>query len=126
MSQYAIGPSASTRAGSPFVFPAQRPASPEIAESPSVTTAGVPTPGPSAAAGPQSPSASAIATTTNLPASRIARSPRRRSFLARDTTPRSSALQRSVEREHDQQSRRGTIGTHVAARSMRDARDGPS
>src|SRR5919112_1862101 len=51
VSQYAVGPSASTRAGSPFVLPAQRPASPEIAESPSVTTAGVPVPGPSAAAG---------------------------------------------------------------------------
>ena len=46
VSQYAVGPSASARAGSPFVLPAQRPASPEIAESPSVTTAGVPMQGP--------------------------------------------------------------------------------
>src|SRR5688572_21901213 len=52
VSQYAVEPSASTRHAAMFVFPAQRPASPDIAESPSVTTVGVPTPGPSAAAGP--------------------------------------------------------------------------
>ena len=46
VSQYAVGPSASTRDAASFVLPAQRPASPEIAESPSVTTVGVPTPGP--------------------------------------------------------------------------------
>src|SRR6185503_10668114 len=51
-SQYAVEPSASTRHAAMFVLPAQRPASPDIAESPSVTTVGVPTPGPSAAAGP--------------------------------------------------------------------------
>src|SRR5215212_4585150 len=50
--QYAVEPSASTLEGEPFVLPAQRPASPEIAESPSATTAGVPTPGPSARATP--------------------------------------------------------------------------
>src|SRR5688572_17847467 len=50
VSQYALEPRASTRQDSLFVLPAQRPASPEIAESPSVTTVGVPTPGPSAPA----------------------------------------------------------------------------
>src|ERR671917_2976508 len=49
-SWYAVEPRASTRDEDWFVLPAQRPASPEIAESPSVTTAGAPTPGPSAAA----------------------------------------------------------------------------
>ena len=49
-----------------LVFPAQRPASPEIAESPRVTTAGVPTPGPSAAAAGASPSRT-IATTSDQP-----------------------------------------------------------
>src|SRR3712207_9364736 len=44
-SAYAEEPSASTREDEPFVLPAQRPASPEMAESPSVTTAGSPTPG---------------------------------------------------------------------------------
>src|SRR5215207_3564508 len=52
VSQYAVEPSASTRHADMLVLPAQRPASPEMAESPSVTTVGVPTPGPSAAAGP--------------------------------------------------------------------------
>src|SRR5215204_2551544 len=52
VSQYAVEPSASTRHAAMFVLPAQRPASPEMAESPSVTTVGVPTPGPSATAGP--------------------------------------------------------------------------
>src|SRR5262245_7270312 len=51
VSQYAVGPSASTRDELLFVLPAQRPASPEIAESPTATTAGAPTPGPSAKAG---------------------------------------------------------------------------
>src|SRR5918994_6960357 len=51
VSQYALEPSASTRQAAMFVLPAQRPASPEIAESPSVTTVGVPTPG-AATAGP--------------------------------------------------------------------------
>ena len=46
------------------MFPAQRPPSPEIAESPSVTTVGVPTPGPSAAAGGASPSTIAPTTST--------------------------------------------------------------
>src|SRR3954467_12714545 len=68
VSQYAVGPSASTRAESPFVLPAQRPASPEIAESPSVTTVGVPTPGPSAAAG-------AATASTAVPANRTDRRP---------------------------------------------------
>src|SRR3954470_22728439 len=36
--KYAVGPSASVREGEPFVLPAQRPASPDIAESPSATT----------------------------------------------------------------------------------------
>src|SRR4051794_10726540 len=40
VSQYAVEPSASTRDESLLVLPAQRPASPEIAESPSVTTVG--------------------------------------------------------------------------------------
>ena len=35
---YAVEPSASVREDEPFVLPAQRPASPEIAESPSATT----------------------------------------------------------------------------------------
>src|SRR5215207_7055836 len=52
VSQYAVEPSASTRHAAMFVLPAQRPASPEMAESPSVTTVGVPTPGASATAGP--------------------------------------------------------------------------
>src|SRR5688500_6350402 len=51
VSQYAVEPSASTLLGESLVLPAQRPASPEIAESPIDTTVGVPTPGPSAAAG---------------------------------------------------------------------------
>src|SRR5215218_7040831 len=38
LSKYAAGPSASVREGEPFVLPAQRPASPDIAESPSATT----------------------------------------------------------------------------------------
>src|SRR3954447_8498493 len=65
VSQYAVGPSASTRAGPAFVLPAQRPASPEIAESPSVTTTGVPTPGPSADAGAAAPRTTATTTNTN-------------------------------------------------------------
>src|SRR4051794_37986607 len=48
VSQYAVGPSASTFALESFVLPAQRPASPETAESPSATIAGAPDPGPSA------------------------------------------------------------------------------
>src|SRR5918997_6431914 len=71
VSQYAVAPRASTRAGSAFVLPAQRPPSPEIAESPTVTTAGVPTPGPSAAAGALMPSAHPVATTRNVSAARI-------------------------------------------------------
>src|SRR6266545_3364346 len=51
LSKYASAPRASTRDGELLVLPAQRPASPEIAESPRLTTQGVPTPGPSAAAG---------------------------------------------------------------------------
>src|ERR1051325_4474942 len=51
-SQYAVGPSASTLPLESLVLPAQRPASPEIAESPSATIAGAPTPGPSAHAVP--------------------------------------------------------------------------
>ena len=39
------------------MFPAQRPASPEMAESPSATIAGVPTPGPSARAVATDPAA---------------------------------------------------------------------
>src|SRR4051812_28649533 len=50
------------RDGDPLVLPAQRPASPEIAESPSVTTVGVPTPGPSARAGAASTRAAPHAT----------------------------------------------------------------
>src|SRR3954471_13508695 len=65
VSQYAVGPSASTRAGPAFVLPAQRPASPEIAESPSVTTTGVPTPGPPADAGAAAPRTTATTTNTN-------------------------------------------------------------
>src|ERR1700742_3184316 len=42
MSWYALGPSASTSYGRLFVLPAQRPASPEIAESPSEMTIGGP------------------------------------------------------------------------------------
>src|SRR5436190_11580017 len=75
VSQYADEPSASVRHDSLFVLPAQRPPSPEIAESPSVTTAGVPTPGPSAAAGAASPSPNAIAMTRNPHPCRIAPSP---------------------------------------------------
>src|SRR5688572_14984734 len=40
MSWYADEPSASVFDGAPFVLPAQRPASPEMAESPSATTDG--------------------------------------------------------------------------------------
>ena len=40
-----------------LVLPAQRPASPEMAESPTLTTHGVPTPGPSAIAGAARPHA---------------------------------------------------------------------
>src|SRR4051795_3587976 len=50
LSAYAVDPSASTFAELPFVLPAQRPASPEIAESPTATTAAVPEFGPSARA----------------------------------------------------------------------------
>jgi hypothetical protein len=60
VSQYAVEPSASTSLELWFVLPAQRPASPEIAESPTLTTVGVPTPGPSpnAAAGTTASAAS--------------------------------------------------------------------
>src|SRR3954447_8072005 len=51
LSAYAVDPSASTFDELSLVLPAQRPASPEIAESPTLTTVGVPTPGPSAIAG---------------------------------------------------------------------------
>src|SRR5687767_351998 len=51
LSQYAFAPPASTRFEPLLVLPAQRPASPEMAESPRLTTHGVPAPGPSAAAG---------------------------------------------------------------------------
>src|SRR4051794_14973180 len=53
--QYAVEPGASTRELEPLVLPAQRPASPEIAESPSAAIDGVPTPGPSALAVPVPP-----------------------------------------------------------------------
>src|SRR4051794_9011229 len=65
VSQYAREPSASTFELESFVLPAQRPASPEIAESPSATIAGVPEPGPSAHAVPpiqQPPTATTHAT----------------------------------------------------------------
>src|ERR1044072_3386571 len=65
VSQYALEPSASTFALESLVLPAQRPASPEIAESPSATIAGAPTPGPSAHAVPpvqQQPTATTQAT----------------------------------------------------------------
>ena len=69
MSQYAVEPSASARVEESFEAPAQRPASPEIAESPTVTTVGVPTPGPSAAAaGATTPSTTMAATTALNPA----------------------------------------------------------
>src|SRR5215217_2961513 len=71
VSQYAVEPSASTRHADMLVLPAQRPASPEMAESPSVTTAGVPTPGPSATAGGASPSATPHRTTNNRTDARI-------------------------------------------------------
>ena len=45
------------------MLPAQRPASPEMAESPTLTTVGVPTPGPSASAGVTH--SAAAATTAN-------------------------------------------------------------
>src|SRR5215213_1930471 len=48
VSQYAVEPSASTFELDWLVLPAHRPASPEIAESPSATIDGGPTPGPSA------------------------------------------------------------------------------
>ena len=64
LSKYAVEPSASTLLGEPFVLPAQRPASPEIAESPTLTTAGVPTPGPSASAGTAGTHASPAAATS--------------------------------------------------------------
>src|SRR5437879_5216387 len=51
LSLYAVDPSASIDDELPFVFPAHRPASPEMAESPTLTTHGAPTPGPSATAG---------------------------------------------------------------------------
>src|SRR5215207_2959251 len=62
VSQYAVEPSASTSDGLLFVFPAQRPASPEMAESPTLTTVAMPTPGPSASAAPGT-AASAARTT---------------------------------------------------------------
>ena len=49
--------------GEPLVLPAQRPASPEMAESPTLTTVGFPTPGPSASAGVTH--SAAAATTAN-------------------------------------------------------------
>ena len=48
LSKYAVPPSASCSDSPLLVLPAQRPASPEMYESPTVTTHGVPTPGPSA------------------------------------------------------------------------------
>src|SRR5688572_12867907 len=90
-SWYAVDPSASTRELEPFVLPAQRPASPEIAESPSATTAGVPTPGPSARAAPQKTSAIAHATT----ATRRIRLPPARG------TAGSSQLELARELEHE-------------------------
>src|SRR4051812_50206392 len=51
LSLYAVEPSASMFDELLLVLPAQRPASPEIAESPTLTTHGDPAPGPSAAAG---------------------------------------------------------------------------
>src|SRR3954467_11398501 len=50
-SLYALDPRASMLDELLLVLPAQRPASPEIAESPTLTTHGAPAPGPSAAAG---------------------------------------------------------------------------
>ena len=57
------------------MLPAQRPASPEIAESPSVTTVGVPTPGPSASAGGASPSTTPQTTSIARTADRMTFSP---------------------------------------------------
>src|SRR4051794_29241843 len=76
LSSYVVGPVASVRELAPFVLPAQRPASPEIAESPRETTAGDEadaamcgtTPGPIVACAIADPgaqaSAAAIATST--------------------------------------------------------------
>src|SRR5690349_631508 len=68
VSQYAVEPSASTLEDELLVLPAQRPASPEIAESPIVTTVGVPTPGPSAfaTAGPATALSAVTASTASV------------------------------------------------------------
>ena len=71
------------------MLPAQRPASPEIAESPSVTTAGVPTPGPSADAAGASASTSPIATSSTRTSDRIRTPPR---WLAPSSPGRASAV----------------------------------
>src|SRR5512132_105351 len=71
VSQYAVDPSASTREDDWLVLPAQRPASPEMAESPSVTTVGVPTPGPAADAPGASASTSPTATSSTRTSGRI-------------------------------------------------------
>src|SRR5215213_6547756 len=76
VSQYAVEPSASTREEDWFVLPAQRPASPEIAESPSVTTVGVPVPGPSAHAAGASASTSPTATISTRTSDLIRTPPR--------------------------------------------------
>src|ERR687885_169225 len=55
VSEYGAEPSAPPRDGEPLVLPAHRPASPDIAESPSAAIDGVPTPGPSAYAVPAAP-----------------------------------------------------------------------
>src|SRR5687767_1124647 len=70
-SQYAVEPSASARDEAPFVLPTERPGSPEISESPSVTTVGVPTPGPSASAGGARPSTTPQTTTIERIADRM-------------------------------------------------------
>src|ERR687897_728754 len=75
VSQYAVAPGASTRQDSLFVLPAQRPASPEIAESPSVTTAGAPTPGPSAATGAARASVAMVRMRQTRPIARIEHPP---------------------------------------------------
>src|SRR3954452_22252445 len=75
VSQYAVEPSASTRDDELLVLPAQRPASPEIAESPSATTAGVPTPGPSALAGAQMQNSRTVVTPRTRRMARILSAP---------------------------------------------------
>src|SRR3954453_22131387 len=91
-----------------FVLPAQRPASPEMAESPRLTTHGAPTPGPSAAAG------DAPLTITPMVAAKTATA----------TAIRTEAMRRRIPHPPVYGSADGSAGTRNDVRCLSRANEG--